>query len=284
MKTGENPFIPYSSTQAMKRNALIGIMVFLAVGMAVAQKSVPVKSTWTSVPTATGATADSTSRPEVFLENAKVHVVAVNNADKLFLTLQLDNDQDQFKSLLFGSTIWLDQKGKKKTWRGIQFPLPEEMDPATGRPVALGAKAGPTDRSTMTKQLIDRKIEMKLIHLVAEDEMLVSATGDPSGITGRLEDKAGRLVYHLTIPLALLNAKPGSGEPLTIGFESGVPERPKQSSSNSSNMGMGGMGGGMYGGGMYGRRGMYGGGGGGGFSGPTMAPTRFALTVELAAQ
>lgn len=218
------------------------------------------------------------------MENAKVHVVATNNADKLFLTVQLDNDQDQFKSLLFGSTIWLDQKGKRKNWKGIQFPLPEELDPATGRPMSMGPKAGPTDKSTMMKQMIDRKIEMKLIRLVADDEMLVPASRDPSGITGKLEDKAGRLVYQLTIPLALINAKPGT--PLAISFESGVAEKPKQSMSNSSNMGMGGMGGGMYGRRGYGGYGGYGGGygGGSGYSGPTMSATRFSLTVDLAAQ
>ena len=274
----------------MKINALIGAFL-LTTGVAVGQKSVPVKSTWTS-PSAATASADqaataSSSPGEVYLENAKVHVSAANNAEKLFLTIQLGNDQDQFKALLFGSTIWLDQKSKKKTRRGIQFPLPEEMDPATGRPLSMGEKTGPTDRAMMMKHLLDRKIEMKLIHLVAEDEMMVSANNDPSGITGRLEEKTGRLVYHMTIPLALLGGKPGSDTPLSIGFETGVPERPKESMSNSNNMGgMGrgmGYGGGMYGGGMYGQRGgMYG--GGSSFRGPTIAPTRFSLTVQLASQ
>ncbi|GAB3892569.1 hypothetical protein GCM10028803_05530 [Larkinella knui] len=271
----------------MKLTALISTALFLTAGVVMGQKTVPVKSTWTTSPTATTSTEQGGAAPgEVYLENAKIHLVATNNAEKLFLTIQLDNDQDQFKSLLFGSTIWLDQKGKRKNWRGIQFPLPEELDPATGRPLSMGTKAGPTDKATMMKSMIDRKIEMKLIRLVADDEMLVPATRDPSGITGHLEEKAGRLVYQLTIPLALINAKPGSDTPLAIGFETGVPERPKQSMSNSSNMGNGGMGGMGYGGGMYGRRGGmgYGGGGGGSFSGPTMSPTRFSITVELAAQ
>ncbi|WP_460673304.1 hypothetical protein [Larkinella ripae] len=244
------------------------------------QKTVPVKSTWTA---AEPVSIGSGSPNEVYIDNAKIHLVTSNNADKLFLTFQLDNDQDQFKALLFGSTIWLDQKSKKKSRRGIQFPLPEELDPATGRPVSMGPKTGPTDRGMMMKHLLDRKIDMKLIHLVAEDEMLVSASSDPSGITGKIEDKAGRLVYQLAIPLALIDGKPGSDTPLAIGFETGVPERPKAKSSDAGSMsGMGGMGG-MYGGGMYGRRGMYGG-GGGGFSGPTIAPTRFAVAVQLAAQ
>jgi uncharacterized membrane protein YgcG len=272
----------------MKIKALIGTALLLTATVAFGQKNVPVKSTWTTATTATEQAASETPSPnEVYLENVKVHVLATNNAEKLFLTIQLDNDQDQFKSLLFGSTIWLGQKGKKKNWRGVQFPLPEELDPATGRPLSMGPKAGPTDKATMMKQMIDRKMEMKLIRVVAEDEMLVPATRDPSGISGHLEDKGGKLVYQLTIPLALVDGKPGSGTPLGIGFESGVAERPKQSMSNSSNMGGGGMGGmGYGGGGMYGRRGGmgYGGGGGANFSGPTMAPTRFAIAVELAAQ
>lgn len=264
----------------MKRLAILSAVFFFTVTVAFGQKNVPVKSTWTTATTfADQPTIGSSSPGEVYLDNAKVHALATNNADKLFLTIQLNNDQDQFKSLLFGSTIWLDQKSKKKSRRGIQFPLPEEMDPATGKPLALAAQTGPADRGTMMKQLINRKIEMKLIHLVAEDEMLVSATGDPSGITGKIEEKAGRLVYQLAIPLALIDGKPGSDTPLAIAFEGGVPPKPKQTSSDAGSMtGMGG----MYGGGMYGRRGMYG--GGGGFSGPTVAPTRFALAVQLAGQ
>ncbi|GAB3272938.1 hypothetical protein GCM10027347_44940 [Larkinella harenae] len=260
----------------MKRLIILSTTLVLAVSLAFGQKTVPVKSSWNSTPAAIG----SDSPGEVYLDNSKIHAVATNNADKLFLTFQLDNDQDQFKALLFGSTIWLDQKSKKKSRRGIQFPLAEEIDPATGKPLAFAAQTGPTDRGMMMKQLINRKIEMKLIHLVAEDEMLVSASGDPSGITGKIEEKAGRLVYQLAIPLALIDGKPGT--PLAIAFETGVPERPKQKASDAGSMtGMGGMyGGGMYGGGMYGRRGMYG--GGGGFSGPTISSTRFALSVELA--
>ncbi|RAJ95930.1 hypothetical protein LX87_03680 [Larkinella arboricola] len=263
----------------MKRLIILSTAFFLAAGVAFGQKNVPIKSTWTTATTFADQPSIGSNAPgEVYLENAKIHALATNSADKLFLTIQLNNDSDQFKALLFGSTIWLDQKSKKKSRRGIQFPLPEELDPATGKPLSMAAQTGPTDRGMMMKQLLSRKIEMKLIHLVAEDEMLVSASGDPSGITGKIEEKAGRLVYQLAIPLALINGKPGSDEPLAIAFETGVPEKPKQTSSDAGSMsGMGG----MYGGGMYGRRGMYG--GGRGFSGPTIAPTRFALAVQLAA-
>ncbi|MFC5411659.1 hypothetical protein ACFPMF_20220 [Larkinella bovis] len=265
------------------KQLLVFNTLFLLAGLAFGQKTVAVKSTWTTATTFADQAAAG-SAGEVYLESAKIHALATNNADKLFLTIQLGNDQDQFKALLFGSTIWLDQKSKKKNRKGIQFPLPEELDPATGRPLSMGAKTGPTDRSVMMKHLIDRKIEMKLIRLVAEDEMLVSATGDPSGITGKVEEKTGRLVYQIAIPLTLIGGKPGADTSLEIGFETGVPERPKQKmDSGTMSPGMGGMyGGGMYGGGMYGRRGMYG--GGGGFSGPTIAPTRFAMSIQLAAQ
>ncbi|MGA0555508.1 hypothetical protein ACO2Q8_02585 [Larkinella sp. VNQ87] len=260
----------------MKYIPLFGFALALTTTLSFAQKTAPVKSAWTTATSFADSAARNASG-EVYLEGAKVHATATNNAEKLFLTLQLDDDQDQFKALLFGSTIWLDQKGKRKAWKGIQFPLPEEMDPATGRPLSMGPKTGPTDRGMMMKHLLSRKIEMKLIRLVAEDDMLVSATGDPSGISARLEEKAGRLVYQLVVPLALIGGKPGAEAPLSISFESGVPERPKQTSSDAGSMsGMGGMGG------MYGRRGMYG--GGGGFSGPTIAPTRFGLTVQLAGQ
>lgn len=269
-------------TMKMKRIALLGVALCWGMTVTFGQKTVAVKSTWTPATSFVDQPAiGSGSTNEVYLENAKIHALATNNGDKLFLTIQLDSDQDQFKALLFGSTIWLDQKSKKKSRRGIQFPLPEEIDPATGKPLAFAAQTGPTDRSVMMKQLLSRKIEMKLIHLVAEDEMLVSTSGDPSGITGKIEEKAGRLVYQIAVPLALIDGKPDT--PLAIGFETGVPEKPKQTASDAGGMtGMGGMyGGGMYGGGMYGRRGMYGG-GGRGFSGPTVSQTRFALTVELA--
>jgi hypothetical protein len=274
----------------MKRITLVCLLLGAALSLAHGQKTGPLKSTFAQAPSPTAATLDSlaTEAPpnETYLRDEGADIAVSNSADKLFVTIRLDKERDQFRALAFGSTLWLDPKGKKKTKLGVQYPKPVERD-GNGEPNGFSRDERP-DRAAMMARLIAQKKDMKLIGVVKEEEqdMYFSATNDPSGVRASLDHRDGRLFYHLTLPLALFQTEPG--KTCSVGFEIGSFQRPPQSGGDAFGGGMGGMGGrgmGMGGRGMgMGRGGM---GMGGGYSAGRSAyaapkPTRFWVEVELA--
>lgn len=292
----------------MKQPLLLLLFLFLKAGVTYAQKDGPLKSAWTTTnPFGSNAGALATSSGglppnEVYLDKDKVSVAVSNSADKLFVTIRLDNEQDHVKALLLGSKIWLDIKGKKSTKYGIHYPLPEEPDPDQGSKAQAAPRnpgEQPKSRSEVVNRLIAQKKDMKLIGLVGsadKDEerngVLAYAKGDPSGVTTSLEERNNQLIYNLTIPLSLLKVQASTDKPISIGFETGTLPRTPSSNNNTTGMGgygMGGYGMGGYGYGGYGMGGYGYGGGmrgytGGGSRQPYVQQTKFWVNVQLATQ
>ena len=221
--------------------------------------------------------------------------------NNLYIRMKTKDDLVRRKIGLFGFTVWMDVKGKKKKKLGLHFPaggseVDEKMEVIKAKAESKDAKkmtASQRDdfQKEMNKMLIT---DLEILELIGLADKPLTSTR--SGITNGLKvaigsDDEGAYVYEALIPFKSFRISKASISKLGVGFETGkyVPP-PTKASTSGQPVPQGGVGGGRYGGGGYGGGyGGYGGGyGGTGYSGgsrgsnsPLAISTSYWFTVKM---
>jgi uncharacterized membrane protein YgcG len=223
--------------------------------------------------------------------------------NNLYIRMKTTNDLIKRKIGLFGLTLWMDPKGKKKRKLGFAFPSgvegKERME--VYRKATDGQKS---DRqSAGDKAEFQKKMDAELIKDLEVIE-LIGLTDDPitatrSGITNgikvaiALDPDTRAYVYEAVIPFKSYRLSKASLSTLGVGFETGkyVPPKPANAAAANTpasvppggagnNGGRGGYGGG-YGGRGYGGGGYAGGGARTGSAGPMGYTSYTWFTVKM---
>jgi len=233
-----------------------------------------------------------------YFKDEKVTLGLMNDGDYMYLRISTRDRLTQAK-LMQGLTIWLNPKGNKDKYLGIQYPVgrasrmaaasgSQEGDQPGGNPPDDGGDDGKQGQPPEGKQPdasgqkggMPKMIGNALgsIELIGpgndERNMLFMTDAEKLGILAKINVENGNMVYELRVPF-----KPSGSSPyalsekdvtkIGLGFVSATMTmqgrgggRSGGSGGRGGGMGGGGMGGGM--GGMGGRGGMGGGGMGGG--------------------
>jgi hypothetical protein len=243
--------------------------------------------------------------PWVTDENKTFVYSVCSDDNNIYVRMKTANGMVKRKIGLFGLTLWLDPKGKKKKKLGLKFPSgvegKERME--TFRQLSEGMhqeKMSSSERAEFQKKMdSDLIADLEVIELIGLSDEPITATR--SGITNgiklaiALEPETDAYVYEAVIPFKSYRLSKASIETLGVGFETGKFMPPKQNNAASQNVPQGGVGNnggrGGYGGGFGGRGyggGGYGGGGGGGYrgsrsggTGPMGNSTATWLTIKM---
>ena len=223
-------------------------------------------------------------------EDKKFGYNVCSDENNLYIRMRTKDDLVRRKIGLFGFTVWMDVKGKKKKKLGLRFP--SGGSEADEKMEILKVKAESKDAKKMTAaQRDDFQKEMNKI-LITDLEILEliglsdkPLTSTRSGITNGLKvaigsDDEGAYVYEALIPFKSFRLSKASISKLGIGFETGkyVPPPTKAPSTSGQPVPQGGVGGGRFGGGSYGG-GYYS--GSGGSNSPLASSTSYWFIVKM---
>ncbi len=193
----------------------------------------------------------------------------ISNDDKfLVINLQVGNQITQKKILLFGMTVWFDESGKKKKYKGVKYPIGNTRK----RMSAKRMKESQGNFNHNKQQFISDLYEVGIIGQNGTKDMVITDIRYKTGTEAKISfDSYGMMYYRLKIPYKKLNIKYEELKYLnpSIGFVTGHVEMKQGAGGGMKPGGMrgGGMsGGGRPGGGM----GQGGRGGAGGRSNPEM--------------
>ncbi len=255
----------------MKHRILLLLMMALSIS-AVAQDPEPGNCQLASLLQIDGQ-ADEWPMEWIKGDENKFSYNVCSDDNNLYVRMKTGDELIRRKIALFGLTLWMDPKGKKKEKLGLKFPTGAE---AHDRIEAM-SKSGENRSNMSSSQRADFQKEMiKAVIKDAEILELLGLADDPltstrSGITNGIKvaivsDEDGLiLTYEAIVPFKSFRMSKAAISVIGIGFETGkfVPPPTKGgSASPGSNQGYSGSGRGSggYGGGGYG-------GGGGGGSG-----------------
>lgn len=195
----------------------------------------------------------------------KLFYIVANDEENIYVKLKVPEKAEQRKILMFGLTVWIDTKAKKKETIGVEFPLSGAQDQEAMRGEMGGQMTGQGDRkkpdgNAMLQKRIDEAYELLLIGFEGTGETRIVPNHEEGSVNGKMFfDSNGFLDYTLTIPINSITAVNPlkDGNLFSIGIVSGALET----------SGLGGPGSGGPGGGGPGGGGPPGGGGGGGGGG-----------------
>jgi hypothetical protein len=162
-----------------------------------------------------------------------------NDSEYLYACVILNNRQTQMQVLASGLTVWFDAGGGQNKSFGFRFPLGVQ-----GNQLPAGVER--SDEPEDARQLIQQsQSELEVIGPGKDDrERLPSMVAQ--GITAKLGNRQGVLVYELRVPLRKSARNPyaidvGEAQFLGIGFEtSGLnPEMMKDRPGGTGGGGMG---------------------------------------------
>jgi len=199
--------------------------------------------------------------------------------NNLYIRMRTDDELVRRKIALFGLTLWMDPKGKKKKHLGLHFPTGTE---ANERMEAMSKSGEDRSKMSSSERAEFQKVMIKaLIHDAEIMELLGLAdaplTSTRAGITNGIQVAIGSdedgitLTYEAIIPFKSFRLSKESMPLIGIGFETGkfVSKAKPSSGQPGASQGYSGSGrGGGAGGGAYG--GGYGGGGYGGGMGRSL--------------
>ena len=174
--------------------------------------------------------------------------------NNIYVRMRTKDELIRRKIALFGFTVWMDPKGKKKRKLGLRFPTGIE---GQERMIALRQSGDPNTMSSGQRADFQKEINKTFIRDIEVLELIGLAdeplTSTRSGITNGIKvaiaaDEEEAYVYEAIIPFKSFRLSKSSIATLGIGFETGkyVMKAPKTPSSNT---GVGTQGPGGYGGG-----------------------------------
>ncbi len=191
----------------------------------------------------------------------------ISNDDNFFVVdLQVGNEITQKKILLFGMTVWFDESGKKRKYKGVKFPIGNTRK----RMSAKRMKESQGNFKQNKQQFLSELNEIGIIGQNGTKDMVITDTRYKTETEAKISfDSYGMMYYRLKIPYEKLNIKYEDLKYInpSIGFVTGHAEMKQGSGGGMKSGGM--RGGGMSGGGRHGG-GMGPGGGAGGRNNPEM--------------
>ncbi len=199
--------------------------------------------------------------------------------NNLYIRMKTNDELVRRKIALFGLTVWMDPKGKKKEKLGLKFPTGAEAHDrieAMSKSTENTGQMSSSQRAAFQKEMIKSVIkDAELLELLglADDPLTSTRSGITNGIKVAIaSDEEGlTLTYEAIIPFKSFRLSKASISVIGIGFETGkfVPP-PSKSTSGGANTNQGysgsGRGSSAYGGGYGGGSGM-----GRGMGNPTRA-------------
>src|SRR5690242_3017196 len=135
------------SDRRRSRHGALLLAAFFLITPAVASADQPVlQSRWEASPGAAGGPADPPPSFTAVGPDKVFKLALSNNADRLFLTLQVTDDDARLLLLSRGFIVWFDPAGGQHQVLGVEFPL-EPLRPARGTAANdNGAKGKGSDR------------------------------------------------------------------------------------------------------------------------------------------
>lgn len=221
------------------------------------------------------------------IDEPKVSLGLLNDESSLFLLFET-NDRSLLPRLMRGGlTVWFDPSGKKDKAFGVHFPIGRQETGMAEMPRGGFQGERNADTSGRAPEELSKRMEeaFQSLELIGPAKgqrcTLTVADAEAKGVKAGITFSAGELIYELQLPLRIdaqhpyALALPGSGiaakQKISLGFETGRFEGPKERGLPEGGEGGAAPGGGMgrWGGGSggMGRRGGGMGGGGGGFGG-----------------
>ena len=242
---------------------------------------------------------DSTWRStSEYFEDYKLLASFRNDDNYLYVYLTSTDNSLRRELLLRGMTIWFDPSGGTDKKMGIKFPVgvdPTQMRLAMRSPDEETRSHG--DRTEFNDRIKETLNQIELLNDGGETKLRTTVTGGDHGISARLDDEDGSLVYKLKVPLKKFTANTfyvdtQPDKPLGIELESNQVDlkemREKSGDKSGEGRGRGGVG---IGGGEPGEGGEGDYPGGGGFPGGGMhrmggmrgsnGPTEFDMWIKL---
>ena len=208
----------------------------------------------------------------------KISYNVCSDDNNIYIRMKTSDELMRRKIALFGMTLWMDPKGKKKRNLGLHFPLGREADEqmeALSKSGEDRSKMSSSERAefqrTMIRGLIQSAEIIELIGL-ADKPLTSSRSGITNGIQVAIStDEDGlTLTYEAIIPFKSYRLSKANLPVLGIGFETGKfvsKAKTSMAGTTGSNQGYSASG---RGSGMYGYGGAYGGGYGNPMGGGSM--------------
>ena len=216
-------------------------------------KNLKMQNQWADDPiTIDGNYSDWDDNSLQYFEENNVMMGSMNDAENLYVMFRFNDQKLARKIQMFGVTIWLNEKGKKKKDYGIRY----------AGSVALNASLRPEVRSSENLQRLGNMQQMSksrpepgTITIISRGEETNLPENNPQGPSAASTNQQEVFCYEFRIPLPLNTEW---GEKLSLGMEVGGidPEDFAKMRGQTGGMrGGGGKSGGRMGGGMKGGRG-----------------------------
>jgi hypothetical protein len=173
-------------------------------------RDIQVASTWAPVPAKVDGTADTWAALLRPLGDPPMVIGVQNDADFLYLCLKTSNLKLKKQLTATGLTVWTNGTGKASTSRGfgVRYPLSEQREGGKPTPTPAEETSAPgVVQPPPEFELIGPTIESRRRVELADDEPVVAALGDDSGV----------MVLQLRLPL-----KSSAVHPLAVGAVPGT--------------------------------------------------------------
>ena len=152
-----------------------------------------------------------------YIKGSNLALGVRNDSEYVYACIIFNDHQNQMQVLASGLTVWFDAAGGQKKAFGVRFPLGMQGNQP---PAGIERRTEPEDDRQLIKQL---QSELEVIGPGKDDrERMPSMVAQ--GITAKLGNRQGVLVYELRVPLRKSASNPyaidmGEGQFLGIGFE-----------------------------------------------------------------
>ncbi len=160
-----------------------------------------------------------------------------NDAENLYFRLKVSDDITQAKIGMFGLSLRLNPKGKKKGKVGLKYPVgKDESELKHAKPINISKDVDLAEKVQMKKEWISDVEVVELIGL-AKNNIVSSRLGLMNGIESTIiAQEDGSYIYEAKIPFKAFNIKKNEVDLLGVEFETGRLVQ-KSNNATSSNPG-----------------------------------------------
>lgn len=197
------------------KNYFLFILILISV-TAFSQKGVKESCVITTPPVIDGKFDDWQSEWMLDPDGKFIYNVC-NDANNLYVRIQVSDSQTQMKMGLFGFTLWLDPSGKKKEKYGLKFPVGVASQQKTLPELPENAQKGEIEKSLI------KDVEVLELIGLAKENIFASRLGLMNGMQMMIiAQEDGTYQYEVKIPFKSFRINKSDVPVLGIGFETGV--------------------------------------------------------------
>lgn len=152
----------------------------------------------------------------------------------LYVRVKVEDFYVKRKMGAFGFTLWFDTNGKKKRTYGLKFPVggteaDERMGQLNKEGEAVKTSGDRVDFQKHADEVMISNLEMLELIGLADDPVTATRSGITNGIKVAIGmDAMGAYVYEAIIPLRSYRLNRANMKGLSVGFETGKLEMPKE--------------------------------------------------------